>query len=363
MKKMYLKMVFIVFSGFLAFGHPNDQNEINFLLFAPNSGDRFANETQAIQQLDDLAVYLKGRDIAPGKIHVHGYAAAAKNDIDPMNLSRDRALFVISELQNRGLARDLFSAPVAHGEVNLWGSNITEEDKTPNRRVIILLDDFYLAAAAPITGAGAAHDSRAQFFWILLILLLFLLGIALIAAHIFFASKHKKKILTAPPQSSGALTPRRESGSGTFNEQEQTKAYKPIAAQKEEPRIVIVNTVPAVLAAIPAAASDRTGAASQKNAGINADKYMPLEKALREIIFLIPLGTFFDVHTIVELLLQKHDSVYLMNVGRYTSAAMYHSRISALIGHEVDLVDKAGNSYSKNIHAKFSECHIFRRKM
>jgi len=87
-----------------------------------------------------------------------------------------------------------------------------------------------------------------------------------------------------------------------------------------------------------------------------------LEKTIREIISGIPSDAFFDVHTVVEKLLQEHDDVYLMNIGHYTSAAHYHSKISGIIAQETDIAEKAGDSYSKNIHDKFSECHLFKRK-
>jgi len=89
---------------------------------------------------------------------------------------------------------------------------------------------------------------------------------------------------------------------------------------------------------------------------------MDLEKAVREIISGVPSDAFFDVHTVVEKLLQEHDDVYLMNIGHYTSAAQYHSKISAIIAHETDIAERVGDSFSKNIHDKFSECHLFKRK-
>ena len=89
---------------------------------------------------------------------------------------------------------------------------------------------------------------------------------------------------------------------------------------------------------------------------------MDLEKAVRDIITGIPSDASFDVHTVIQKLLQEHDDVYLMNVGNYTSAAQYHSKISTIIAHNTDIVDKAGNSFSKNIHDKFSENHLFKRK-
>ena len=88
---------------------------------------------------------------------------------------------------------------------------------------------------------------------------------------------------------------------------------------------------------------------------------MDLEKAIREIISGIPADVYFDVHTVTQKLLQDHDDVYLSNIGHYTSAGQYHAKISTLIGQDTDIVQKVGNSYSKNIHDKFSECHLFKR--
>jgi hypothetical protein len=117
---------------------------MDFLLFLPDSSNRFANEEQAMRQLDNLAEYLKDRDLVPGQIHVYGYSAAFANDIDPTDISMDRALFVINELKERGVSGDLFSDPVAYGAVDLWGGNTDEEDRSPNRRVRILLDGNFL---------------------------------------------------------------------------------------------------------------------------------------------------------------------------------------------------------------------------
>ena len=89
---------------------------------------------------------------------------------------------------------------------------------------------------------------------------------------------------------------------------------------------------------------------------------MDLEKAIRDIVIDMPANAFFDVHTVVEKLLQEHDDVYMTNIGHYTSAAQYHSKISAVISHNTDIAEKAGESFSKNIHDKFSECHLFKRK-
>ena len=200
MKKLYLIVVFFVFLGSLTFGDTDEQEEIDFLLFFPNSSNQFANQNQAMIQLDNAAEYLMGRDLNPGQIFVFGYAAAAVNDIDSVNLSRDRALFVINELEKRGVARDLFAAPVAYGSVDLWGGNTNEEDRILNRRARILLDGSFLTPAAiqaadsgiKITGTdntATADTSRFKFPWWIIILLLI---IALLAALLFLLAKKKK---------------------------------------------------------------------------------------------------------------------------------------------------------------------------
>jgi len=139
MKKVRLVFVFLFFICFLAYGQTEEQEEIDYLLFLPNSASLFVDEEQASVQLDKMANYLIGRDIASNQIIVYGYAAVVPNDIEPVTLSRDRALYVLNELQRRGVPRGLFSDPIGNGEVNLWGSNENEEDRSPNRRVRVVL--------------------------------------------------------------------------------------------------------------------------------------------------------------------------------------------------------------------------------
>jgi hypothetical protein len=79
---------------------------------------------------------------------VYGYSAAFANDTDATDISMDRAIFVINELQKRGVSGDFFSDPVAYGAVDLWGGNTDEENRGPNRRVRILLDGNFLTPAA-----------------------------------------------------------------------------------------------------------------------------------------------------------------------------------------------------------------------
>jgi len=207
MKKVFLPVFLFILLGFPAIADGGDagsgeQEEIDYLLFLPNSSNMFVNEDQAMIQLDNLARYLRARDLIPGQIHVSGYAAAAINDIEPLDLSRNRAIFVISELQRRGVSGALFSEPVGHGEVNFWGSNVDEEERSPNRRVRILLDGAYLTPAALVFAEAPVQEtitdeSDSKFPWIFLLPLLL---IPLIAA---LAAKRKKKpvdqIAPAPP--------------------------------------------------------------------------------------------------------------------------------------------------------------------
>jgi len=140
MKKLYFTLIFFVLCGFLIFGDNDKREEVDFLLFMPNSGSRFVNEEQAFVQLNKLALYLSNKNINPGQIIVCGYAAYAPNDIKSVDLSMERALTVMEELQKRGISKELFADPVGYGTVYLWGNNANENDRKLNRRVRILLD-------------------------------------------------------------------------------------------------------------------------------------------------------------------------------------------------------------------------------
>jgi hypothetical protein len=141
MKKIGLILLFICFLWGFIFGDNNEIEELDFLLFQPNVSNAFVNEEQAFMQLDKLAEDILGKNLSAGQIYVYGYAAIFQNDIDPINLSRDRAAFVISELQKRGVLMILFSEPIGHGSVNLWANNTNEEDRRPNRRVRVLVNN------------------------------------------------------------------------------------------------------------------------------------------------------------------------------------------------------------------------------
>ena len=153
MKKFFVFLFLCVFFTHGAFSEAEEQEqeEVDFLLFQPNSSAQFVNEDQAMLQLDNLAEYLTGRTLIPGQIHVYGYAAAVMNDIEPVNFSRERAFFVINELKKRGVTEELFSDPVGYGSVDFWGNNENEEDRSPNRRVRVVLDGKVLTPALILT--------------------------------------------------------------------------------------------------------------------------------------------------------------------------------------------------------------------
>jgi hypothetical protein len=211
MQRRYFAVVFLVFSGFFAFADTGEQEELDFLLFLPNNAQEFADAERATIQLDTIAKYILGKNPAPGQIYVYGYSADVINDIDPVDLSKARALLVMEQLQKRGIARELFSEPVAYGSVNLWGNNIDEADRIPNRRVRIVLDGAVLTQAvlAPVEPEllipveietvvieevkETTKKSGSLFPWIWLLLLIPL------ALLLFLLTKLKRKSKTVKP--------------------------------------------------------------------------------------------------------------------------------------------------------------------
>ena len=207
MKKFLWAIIFfIVIGSFLSAGSDEQTEEIDFLLFLPDRSDLFVNPEQANIQLDNLAKYLAGGTFT--RIYVYGYAAEVSNNVDPFGLSRDRALFVINELQNRGVPQNLFSDPVGYGSVDLWGNNSNEEDRIPNRRVRILADGILITPAlaeqvipepqpaqtnnagetSNTGGSSADYPEKKSPWWILLLLL-----IPLLAILFYLLSRRKKK--------------------------------------------------------------------------------------------------------------------------------------------------------------------------
>ena len=204
MKKYCFIIVYFALINCFIFAENGSQEDVDFLLFLPDSAARLVNHDQAMIQLDTIAGYLLNRSLNPGQIHVYGYAASAPTGVDGDPLSRDRALFIINELQRRGLGEELFAEPGAFGSVDLWGSNEDEQGRSPNRRARIVLDGVVLTPQeipqevpllapipAPIVQAPEItqiNSNGFKFPWMLLPLILILLAIIL-----FLALKTGKK--------------------------------------------------------------------------------------------------------------------------------------------------------------------------
>jgi len=277
MKKWCLLSVFLVLIAFGAFCDNEEQEEIDFLLFFPNSSSRFVNEERARVQLDNLAKYLTGRTINPGQINVYGYTAFAANDIDPLNLSRDRALFVINQLQRRGVPRDLFSEPVGYGTVDLWGANTDEAGKSLNRRVRVLLDGTALipepstgqvidppppatpepvepAIEIPVAKKEPTGKSKGKSPWWILLPLLLLLLLILSRRKSKSSDKETKPKKIEQPKEAPVATP---AAPVETRERVEPPAIPVATHERVEPPVVPVvqPVVPAAPPAAPATAS------------------------------------------------------------------------------------------------------------
>jgi len=190
MKKMCFLLLLAILCSFYVFGDNDDQEELGYLLFLPNSSNLFVDEVQAQHQLDNLAKDFLNKNLENGQIYVYGYAAYSDIvvDIDPKKLSEDRALFVISELQKRGVSRNLFAKAEGRGNSYDWGDNSTEEAKQPNRRVRVIIEKKKAIVPPPPPPppppepnegeSSDVHIGKAGISWFLLILgiILFLIG-------------------------------------------------------------------------------------------------------------------------------------------------------------------------------------------
>lgn len=69
----------------------------------------------------------------------------------------------------------------------------------------------------------------------------------------------------------------------------------------------------------------------------------------------IPKGFIFDAHSIIEYLIQNQSDIYLSSYKNGWTTDYYHSKISKEIAHFEDtILKRAGQSWSLNIHKKFS---------
>jgi len=86
-----------------------EEQESDFLVFIHDSSMLFSKEEEAKKQLDIMAKYLNGRDLIPGQITICGYRTVLDDYSE--RISRDRAFFVMNELQKRGVSEEFFSEP------------------------------------------------------------------------------------------------------------------------------------------------------------------------------------------------------------------------------------------------------------
>jgi len=87
-----------------------------------------------------------------------------------------------------------------------------------------------------------------------------------------------------------------------------------------------------------------------------------LKETIRKIIKSIKQGYYFDSHTVILLLLQKHHDKYLLGSKRHKTTELYHAAISKMIKSNSDFVEDIGEAFSKNVLDNFNECHLWRRK-
>jgi len=149
----------------------NDE-ELGYFLFMPNQSDKFYNETEANNQLINIANLLLEKNLSENQILVYGHTAVAQNNIDPYQLSLDRALFIINNLVKLGVPFEWFSQPKAKG-TGFWGDDSSEH---LNRRVRIII-----SYPEPNIKLSESINTNNNFnFYNLLWILLFIIIIAFI---------------------------------------------------------------------------------------------------------------------------------------------------------------------------------------
>jgi len=120
------------------FGQTGRLEEYGSFLFIPNMSDALVDEVQTGRELDALAIKFKSLNLVPGSIKVHGYAARSNQFlVYSTGLAYNRAVFIIGELQKRGIAWELFATPVGYGENSVFGNEPAE-----NRRVTVNVIDL-----------------------------------------------------------------------------------------------------------------------------------------------------------------------------------------------------------------------------
>lgn len=88
-----------------------------------------------------------------------------------------------------------------------------------------------------------------------------------------------------------------------------------------------------------------------------------MKNTIATIINKIPRGSIFDAHTIINYLIQKYTEIYLSSYNLATSLSIHHGNIAREVAKfEKSTIVKNGNSWSMNIHKKYSKCKCWRKK-
>jgi len=87
-----------------------------------------------------------------------------------------------------------------------------------------------------------------------------------------------------------------------------------------------------------------------------------METIIDEILKDIPKEAIFDSHTIIEIIIGNYSDDYLQNY-KHSSTELYHGYIAQLIAkYETSIIERIGQSWSKNLHGKFSICTCWKKK-
>lgn len=82
-----------------------------------------------------------------------------------------------------------------------------------------------------------------------------------------------------------------------------------------------------------------------------------MENTVKSIIDGIPVGLIFDTHMIIDNLIKDYSDIYLKSFSG-DSTQTYHGKIGQTIDKFTanKLIEKIGESWSKNIHGRYSKC-------
>lgn len=124
----------------------SETKEIGYIIFAPDTAI-FENEVEAKILLDQYAKKINDIPSYDRQIHINGWTAIFDNDIDPIQLSTDRANVVLNELKLRGISEERLDIAKGNGGTSIFGNNNTPEERKLNRRVIISIDEISVIQA------------------------------------------------------------------------------------------------------------------------------------------------------------------------------------------------------------------------